>query len=392
MMTRMLTTLLAVVLLVALTASCARADSPYANAETPLTLFAINVGKGDALLLNAGNDTYLIDTGLQEHWGDVSRALKMLQVTHLTGVILTHTDKDHAGGLTALATSSIQVDAWYAPASYTGVKEKKHPAVTAAALRGQSVSWLQAGDELPLGTGTLKVLGPLSTSEVENCNSLVLLAEGSGGCMLLAGDMEFPEEEELLVAGLIPQCDVIKIGNHGEGDATSTALIQAVMPKIAVISTSTAEEPDTPDSRVIKLLATAGAKVYQTQNADSGVLVTIEEGKAEANLMHYRDLPDKAEGVVIADVDSEDDFVTLRNNGSAAADLSGWYIVSDRGGEIFVLPEGAAIAPGGTLTIGSLSTEGAVDLTWPEKNVWHDKKDDAAILYDVYGRQIDKME
>ena len=72
MMNRMLTMLLAVLLLV-LTVSCVRAASPYDKAETPLTLFAINVGKGDALLLNAGNDTYLIDTGLAEHWGDVSQ-------------------------------------------------------------------------------------------------------------------------------------------------------------------------------------------------------------------------------------------------------------------------------------------------------------------------------
>ena len=41
--------------------------------------------------------------------------------------------------------------------------------------------------------------------------------------MLLAGDMEFPEEESLMAAGLIPHADVLKIGNHGEDDATSEA-------------------------------------------------------------------------------------------------------------------------------------------------------------------------
>lgn len=391
MMKRMLMLLLGLLTAAAFAASAAHAESPYAKADTPLTLFAINVGKGDALLLNCGGDTYLIDSGLQEHWGDVSRALRVLQVERLTGVILTHTDKDHAGGLLPLATSSIQVDGWYAPAYFTG-KESKHPAVEAAALRGEKVTFLRIGDELPLGTGRLTVIGPVRASDVENCNSLVLVAEASGGRMLLTGDMEFPEEEELLKMGSIPSCDVIKIGNHGEGDATSTALIQAVMPGIAVISTSTQEEPDTPDSRVMKLLATAGTKVYETQDAGSGVLVTIEEGKVEANLMHYNDFPDMIGGVGIAGVDSEADCITLRNAGGAAADLSGWYIVSERGSQIFVLPEGTVIAPGGELTIGSQSTDGTVDLTWPDKNVWHDKKDDAAILYDVYGRQAAKME
>ena len=240
--------LLTVMLALALTAT-ALAESPYEKADKPLTLFAVNVGKGDALLLNCGAETYLIDTGLQENWGDLSCALKMLQVTRLTGVILTHTDKDHAGGLLPLATSSIEVESWYAPAHYTDVKkESKHPAVEAAALRGEKVTFLRAGDELPLGNGHLTVLGPRSLSDVENCNSLVLLAEASGGRMLLTGDMEFPEESELLAAGVIPKCDVIKIANHGENDATSEALLRAVQPEIAVISTSTAAEPDTPGS------------------------------------------------------------------------------------------------------------------------------------------------
>ena len=379
-------------LILVLLTGTALAESPYEKADTPLTMFAVNVGKGDALLLNCGSDTYLIDTGLQEHWGELSCALEMLQVSRLTGVILTHTDKDHAGGLWPLATSSIEVEGWYASAYYAGVKkESKHPAVEAAALRGESVTFLKAGDELPLGTGTLKVVGPLSVSETENCNSLVLVAEASGGRMLLTGDMEFPEEEELLKTGSIPNCDVIKIANHGEDDATSEALIRAVQPEIAVISTNTDAEPDTPSARVMALLSTAGVKVYETQNAQSGVLVTIDQGETSANLMHYNDFPDAAQGVAIAGVDNQDDRITLRNTGKEKADLSGWYILSDKGNQIFVLPAGTVLSPGAALTISSLSSEEEGDLVWPDKKVWHKSKEDAALLYDVYGRLIDSM-
>lgn len=382
--------MLCLLLAVIFTAGAVLAESPYEKADTPLTLFAINVGKGDALLLNCGGDTYLIDAGLQEHWGDVSRALKVLQVEHLTGVILTHTDKDHAGGLLPLATSSVQVEKWYAPAYFTG-KESKHPAVEAAALRGEKVTFLRIGDELPLGTGRLRVIGPVSASEVENCNSLVLVAEASGGRMLLTGDMEFPEEGQLLKTGSIPNCDVIKIANHGEDDATSEALIRAVRPEIAVISTNTAAEPDTPSARVMALLSAAGVKVYETQDAQSGVLVTIDQGETSANLMHYNDFPDAAQGVAIAGVDNQDDRITLRNTGKAPADVGGWYILSDKGNQIFVLPQGTIIAPGGKLTISSLSSEEKGDLIWPDKKVWHKSKEDAALLYDVYGRLIDSM-
>ena len=377
---------------VLLLTGAALADSPYEKADKPLTLFAVNVGKGDALLLNCGADTYLIDAGLQGNWGDLSCALKTLQVTKLTGVILTHTDKDHAGGLLPLATSSIEVDAWYAPAHYTGIKkESKHPAVEAAALRGDKVAFLRAGDELPLGNGRLLVLGPISASDVENCNSLVLLAEASGGRMLLTGDMEFPEEEELLEAGVIPTCDVIKIANHGESDATSAALMMAVQPEIAVISTSTAAEPDTPSGRVLSVIHAVGAKLYQTQDAESGVLVTIDQGEVTANHMGYADFPAANKAVVIADVNNTDDRITLQNTGKTAADVGGWYIVSDKGSQIYVLPEGTAIAPGGELVIGSQSSDAPGDLTWPDKKVWHKSKEDAAFLYDVYGRRIDSM-
>ena len=372
--------------------AAALAESPYEKVDKPLTLFAVNVGKGDALLLNSGAETYLIDAGLQENWGDLSRALKVLQVTRLTGVILTHTDKDHAGGLLPLATSSIEVENWYASAHYADIKkESKHPAVEAAALRGETVTFLRAGDELPLGAGRLTVVGPISASEVENCNSLVLVAEASGGKMLLAGDMEFPEEKELIAAGAIPRCDVIKIGNHGENDATSEALIRAVQPRVAVISTSTAAEPDTPSTRVLAQLYAARVALYQTQDAQSGVLVTIDQGEVTANLMDYNDFPAVNKSVVIADVDNEDDCIILRNDGKAPADVSGWYIVSEKGNQVFVLPEGTAIAPGGELTISSQSSEAKGDLTWPDKKVWHKSKEDAALLYDVYGRLIEQM-
>lgn len=384
--------LLICLLVTALAASAARAESPYEKAETPLTLFAVNVGKGDALLINCGGDTYLIDAGLQEHWGELSCALEMLQVSRLTGVILTHTDKDHVGGAWALATSSIEVDGWYASAYFAEVKkESKHPAVEAAALRGQTVTFLKAGDELPLGTGRLMAIGPVSASETENCNSLVLVAEASGGRMLLAGDMEFPEEEELLAAGAIPRCQVLKVGNHGENDATSEALLRGVQPEIAVISTSTAEEPDTPDVRVMALLASSGAKIYQTQDAKSGVLVTIDQGEVTANLMDYSELPAQTKGVVIAGVDSGDDRIKLRNDGRNAADLSGWYILSDKGNQMYVLPKGTTLGPGGELVIATLSSKEKGDLLWPDTKVWHKEKEDAALLYDVYGRLVDSM-
>ncbi len=363
-----------------------------AESGDALRMMAVNVGKADALILSCGADTYLIDTGTADSWGALSCALTTLGVTHLTGVILTHTHNDHAGGLTPLATSSLPVDGWYASRYYEGVKEKKHPAVLAAELRGTNVTWLSAGDVLPLGDGTLSVIGPMSPAEKENNNSLVLLAEAGGGRMLLTGDMEFPEETELLSAEAIPACQVLKVGNHGNEDATSEALVRQVNPAIAVISTDTKVEPDTPAVRVMAALRKFGAEVYQTQQAQAGILVTLENGHVTASPMDYTGHPEPAAGIVLDKPNPKNDEIVLRNEGAAAVDLSGWFLRSDRGGELFVLPGGTTLLPGQTLRITTLSSDDPGDVVWPEKKVWHKSKADRASLYDAYGRLMDEAE
>ena len=273
--------LIILVLVLALLFSCSCAETA---GETELSLLAINVGKADALLLRSGNSSYLIDTGTKKSAGTLVNVLQDEGVTRLTGVILTHTHADHVGGLKSLLDSGIVIENIYASKYYVLKKEDgKHPVEKAIKKKDYAITWLSGGDELPLDGGKLTVLGPLELNEeAENCNSLVLLAEGGGGSILLTGDMEFPEEDSLLKAGVIPRADVLKIGNHGEGDATSRQLVITVQPKLAVISTDSDEEPDTPDPRVIRLLNDQGIEYAITQKSQSGVLVTLKNGVLSA--------------------------------------------------------------------------------------------------------------
>ncbi|MCR5565415.1 MAG: MBL fold metallo-hydrolase [Clostridiales bacterium] len=269
--------LLITVLVFSLLFSAVSAES---NGETELSLLAFNVGKADALLLRSGKSVYLIDTGTKQNSDKLLSMLRSEGIDRLTGVILTHTHADHVGGLKALVESDIVIEAIYTPAYYTLKKEDgKHPVEKAIKKTDYQAVYLSAGTELPLDGGKLTVLGPVELSETENCNSLVLLAEGGGGSILLTGDMEFPEEDSLLKAGVIPHADVLKIGNHGEGDATSSQLVVTVQPKLAVISTSSEEEPDTPDPRVLRLLAQQEIETVVTQDSENGVLVTLKNGE-----------------------------------------------------------------------------------------------------------------
>ena len=120
---------------------------------------------------------------------------------------------------------------------------------------------------------------------------------------------------------LIPACEVLKVGNHGEDDATSVALVEAVQPRLAVISTNTVEEPDTPSDRVMKLLTRAGAQIWQTQDAEAGVMVTVSGGAAAAEYAATPVLPAPDEGVMIV-AKGEDDTIRLRNTSGKAIDLT----------------------------------------------------------------------
>ena len=111
---------------------CAAGEGPAKAAGSAVELFAVNVGKGDALILRVDGYACLIDAGRPYARGKVRSALEAMGVTALDAVFLTHTDGDHAGGLWWLSESDIPVGAWYAPAYYTGVKDEKHPALRAA--------------------------------------------------------------------------------------------------------------------------------------------------------------------------------------------------------------------------------------------------------------------
>lgn len=250
--------------------------------QNAMTLLSINVRKGDAHLLRCGNSIYLIDTGKKKEFDTLYRVLKENGIDRLTGVILTHSHSDHTGGLKKLIQSDIIAESVYTTAYYAPAKDdKENPVVKALKGTDTEPIYLKSGDTLPLDGGELLVLGPLvemTDSDNENSNSLVLLAKGGGGSILLTGDMEYPEEASLLNAGLIPHADVLKIGNHGEGDATSAQFIAAVSPSVAVIPTNTEDEPDTPDPRVIQLLKRYDIIILQTQHTKNGVLITIRDG------------------------------------------------------------------------------------------------------------------
>jgi len=185
---------------------------------------------------------------------------------------------------------------------------------------------------------------------------------------------------------------VLKVANHAEKDATSQTLINVVRPKVAVISTNSEDEPDTPSSRVLKALKNAGVQIATTQSSTAGTLVTLDSGTAQVSLLDWPEWPEMCGDIRLTSKDNTDFTTTVTNTGSQTVDLSGWFIHSERGNEIFVFPEGSSLAAGASCVISCLSSEQTGDYVWQDTKVWHASKPDAGALYDAYGRLIDRLE
>lgn len=367
---------------------CLAVPPTMAESTDGVTLVCLNVGKADCLLLLNGDRAYLIDTGYDYTYPALETMLKHYNVTRLDAVFLTHCHLDHEGGLMPLAKSDVEIGAWYASPFYIDVKPGQHPAMLAAEVRGDTVTFLTSGQTIDAGDGTsFTVIGPLSEdTENENNNSLVMRFDSPDGSILLTGDMKADEEAELLYEKLISTADILKVGHHGDSAATTKALLTAVAPKLALISTLTAEEPDTPARSTLMRLKEAGAQTYVTQDAENAVVATLKNGEATAEYVSFEELPVRAKGLTMT-ISVENDLLTLTNRTDEAIDLSGYTLVSIRGGEWFVIESGVVPARG-VFTIGTKTTKISSDLTLPDKRVWHKSKLDTALLYDAYGRLI----
>ncbi|MBR4067840.1 MAG: MBL fold metallo-hydrolase [Clostridia bacterium] len=260
-----------------------------ARAESDIKALFINVRKADAILLFLDDQRFLVDTGHKDSYEALESALTAYGVEHLDGVFITHTDKDHVGGLKKLLKSDIVVEQIYASTLHSEGDAEEHPVYEAAKKRNVPLRWLRAGEVIEAGECSLHILGPLDRDNLdEDNNSLVIDVRTPEGNLLLTGDMKKEEEASLLQADVIPEATVLKVAHHGEDDSTGAAFLRRVKPQWAVISTNTDDEPDTAADAVLARLWDVKSGVAITQSATLGILVTLQGGQATAEMIDYQ--------------------------------------------------------------------------------------------------------
>lgn len=236
----------------------------------------INIGKGDAILVQVDNKNYLIDTGLEEQSEVLLNALETKGVDKIEGLFVTHTHKDHIGGVNAVA-NAYDIDKMYRAEISENKKNGENKIDNLASENFLPLVKLKAGDKVELADGVyFDVLGPLVLNEDDdNDNSLVMKLMINGRTLLFTGDMQFAEEQTLMDAGVDLSADILKVGNHGNKDATSDEFAQAVSPEYSIISTDTTVDTNSASKRVRKALSES--TIYVTEEYEGGITFTILE-------------------------------------------------------------------------------------------------------------------
>lgn len=238
--------------------------------EDALHVHVIDVGKADAILLESPDANVLVDCGTAEAAEDVLRYLAARGIDRLDAVWISHPDDDHCGGLPAVL-QTVPADAV--------VESPVGESISGMTALPQAVPLRRAavGERYAYGAMTFEVLGPLQDYAESNNDSTVFRLQYDGFTMLFCGDMEAQAERDLLEDGAALRADVLKVAHHGSDTSTSAALLEAVQPRYAVIS-SGVDRSMLPRNTVLQRLHTAGAEIFRT-DTDGAVVFSAADGK-----------------------------------------------------------------------------------------------------------------
>ena len=254
-------------------------------------MVVLDIGQGDAILLQSGGAAVLVDTGPDDA---VLAALARQHVWKLDAVVITHTDLDHAGGLAELV-GHVGVDrVIFAQGVWDKLVQESSDlvGVVQEGLHAQ-VGQVSAGDMLQARDLTLSVLwpeGPVAGDE--NVDSIVMLAawgnasasstaadsagnpgdvpQASGAptmTALLTGDAESEVVAPLIERGSLGHVDVLKVGHHGSAVSTTPEMVRGLSAYVGVASAGKDNSYGHPRRECVDAVLEGGARFVCTATA-----------------------------------------------------------------------------------------------------------------------------
>ncbi|MBQ3503193.1 MAG: DNA internalization-related competence protein ComEC/Rec2 [Oscillospiraceae bacterium] len=231
----------------------------YAPGDQKSGITMLDVGQGQCILLHSEGRTFLVDCGGDSDKDAAELAVRTLLsrgIRSLDGVILTHYDRDHMGGLPYLLTR-IGTPLLILPDTEDRGRGQLLPVEDAEVAAVSDTLTVEYGDT------RLTVFGPIYYG-YSNENSLCILFETENCDILITGDRSAYGERMLLRQYALPDVDILVAGHHGAGDSTSDQLLDAVTPETVLISVSETNHYGHPSEDLLWRLEARGCTIYRT--------------------------------------------------------------------------------------------------------------------------------
>jgi competence protein ComEC len=232
-----------------------------------LRITFLDVGQGDATLLQDRNASILVDTGPPD--GPIVNRLRHAGVRRLDVLVVTHAQADHDGGAAAVLREfpvGLLVD------GRDGVREALGARMAAEALRrGVRMMVARAGQVLRVGRMVMRVLWPspepaaLKAGADPNQRAIVAEVDAEAVRTLLTADAE----SDVLGRIDLGPVDVLKVSHHGSADEGLPGLLERLRPRLAGIEVGRHNLYGHPAAATLRALRSARVPFVRTDRDGS---------------------------------------------------------------------------------------------------------------------------
>ncbi len=256
----------------------ARAPGPPRD----LTVSFLDVGQGDATLVQHGRAAVLVDTGPPD--GAILARLRDAGVRRLDLLVLTHAALDHDGAARAvlgalpvgLVLDGEEATAVPAPGPF-GARAAARVGDLTAARRVRRIA-SDAGQVLRAGPLELRVLWPRREpaaprgAEPNDRATVIHLRDGAFDLLLTAD-----AESDVTAALDLPAVDALKVAHHGSDDPGLPGLLRRLRPRVAVIEVGRHNIYGHPTPATLAALRVV--PIVRRTDRDGTVRLTLHDGR-----------------------------------------------------------------------------------------------------------------
>jgi len=266
---------------------------PARPAAGEFELLAADIGQGNAVLVRTATHSLLYDAGprysLDSDAGDrVLVPLLRAFGERLHTLVLSHRDTDHVGGAAAVLAAQPQ-------AALLSSIEAGHPLQALRPARR-----CEAGQRWTWDGVDFEILHPGESDyryfTRPNAVSCVLRVGNGRAAVLLAGDIGRLEEFGIVsrIAAARLRADVLLVPHHGSRSSSSTALLAAVQPRIALVQAGYRNRFGHPAPEVAARYRDAGARLVESTRCGAARWSSLAPGEVDceresgARYWHHR--------------------------------------------------------------------------------------------------------